>query len=35
MLVCDAPELVQWRPDLSTSGHDDPDWTKLEYAHCP
>src|SRR5437764_5581258 len=29
MLVCEAPELVPWRPDFSTSGQDDPDWTKL------
>jgi hypothetical protein len=28
-LVCDAPELVRWRPDFSNSEQDDPDWTKL------
>ena len=29
MLVCEAPELVSWRPDFSTSGQHDPDSTKL------
>ena len=29
MLVCEAPELVSWRPDFSSSGQADPSWTKL------
>ncbi len=27
MLVCHDPELVAWRPDFSSSGQSDPDWT--------
>jgi|GEM_PF-5881716 len=29
MLVCEAPELVSWRPDFSSSEQPDPSWTKL------
>jgi len=27
VLVCHDPELVAWRPDFSSSGQSDPDWT--------
>lgn len=29
MLVCDSPEFVAWRPDFSSSGQTNPQWTKL------
>ena len=29
MLVCDAPEFVHWRPDFSSSGQTEPDWTQV------
>jgi hypothetical protein len=27
VLVCHDPELIAWRPDFSSSGQSDPDWT--------
>jgi hypothetical protein len=29
MLVCEAPEFVRWQPNFSSSGQENPDWTKL------
>ena len=29
MLVCESPQLLQWRPNLSSSGQASPDWTRL------
>jgi hypothetical protein len=29
MLVCEAPELVRWQPDFSSSGQGSPRWTRL------
>ncbi|MDA0185649.1 hypothetical protein OJ997_35415 [Solirubrobacter phytolaccae] len=32
MLLCDAPELVRWRPDFSSSGQPEPEWTRVRCA---
>ena len=29
MLICDTPEFVQWQPNFSSSGQENPHWTKL------
>jgi hypothetical protein len=29
MLVCTAPEFVEWRPDFSSSGQASPRWTRV------
>lgn len=29
MLVCETPRFVRWQPNFSSSGQENPDWTKL------
>jgi hypothetical protein len=29
MLVCETPQFVRWQPNFSSSGQENPDWTKL------